>query len=274
MKTTKYIGGFILAGLLPAFVACDKIKDGDRLIDQGVVEIKSERCVLLEDYTGVRCVNCPDAAATTKLLQATYGNNLIVVALHPQGFPTLTMPYDEDQDLSTAIARTYYDAFQISSLPQGMVNRKKVLPYLAWGGAIQEVFDDTSTDYVNLVASAKLSGTNMQVNINGNFKQDYSAEGDINVIAMVVENNITTQQNSHEGRIKEYVHNHVLRTVISDDVWGDKILDAHPSEGADFTKQYTATLNEAWKTQDLALVVAVVNARSREVLQAAYAHFK
>lgn len=274
MKMIRYIGGFVWAGLLLAVTACDKIKDGDRLIDQGVLEIKSERCVLLEDYTGVRCVNCPDAAAEIKQLQAAYGNNLVVVGVYPMEPNGLTLPYPGDMDLRTDAAQTYATAFQIEEFPQGMVNRKSVLNYQAWGGAIQEVFDDSSADYVNLTASAKLSGTNMQVNINGNFKQDYPAEGDINVIAMIVEDNINVRQQTHEGVNKEYIHSHVLRAVISDDVWGDKVLDAQPAEGADFTKQYTAALDEAWKSQDLALVVAVVNARSREVLQAAYAHLK
>ena len=230
--------------------------------------------MLLEDYTGVRCVNCPDAAAEIKQLQAAYGSNLVVVGLYPKDPPGLTLPYSGDMDLRTDVAQTYAKAFQIEMYPKGMVNRKEVLGYQAWSGAIQEIFDDTISDYVNLAASAKLNGTNIQVNINGNFKRDYSEEGDINVIAMIVEDNINATQLTKAGEDKEYIHSHVLRAVISDDVWGDKILGAKPSEGTDFTKQYTMALNDAWKTQNLALVVAVVNARSREVLQAAYAHLK
>lgn len=274
MKTIRYIGGFILAGVLLALVSCDKIKDNERLIDQGVVKIESARCVLLEDYTGVRCVNCPTAAAEIKQLQAAYGNNLVVVGLYPKNPLGLTLPFSGDVDLRTEAAQTYASAFQIEEYPKGMVNRKEVLGWQAWGGAIQEVLDDTASDYVNLTASAKLNGTNIQVNINGNFKKDYPAEGDINVIVMIVEDDITATQKTNAGDNKEYIHSHVLRAVISDDVWGDKILDAKPSEGEEFTKQYTAALNDAWKSQNLALVVAVVNARTREVLQAAYAHLK
>ncbi|MBQ5723465.1 MAG: hypothetical protein IIV64_04635, partial [Muribaculaceae bacterium] len=44
-----------------AFVSCDNIPEEDRYIE---VEVnKSEKVVLLEDYTGMQCVNCPDAAA-------------------------------------------------------------------------------------------------------------------------------------------------------------------------------------------------------------------
>ncbi|MCM1531216.1 MAG: Omp28 family outer membrane lipoprotein [Bacteroides sp.] len=275
MKTIKYISGFVLAGVLTAFVACDTIKDGERLVDQGVIKITSKRCVLLEDYTGVRCVNCPNAAAETKVLQANYGSNLVVVALHPKE-NGLTAPYGTDEDLRTEEARVYAEYYQIADLPKGMVNRKSGVldDYRTWGGAVLNVLEDTTSDYVDLTASAKLSGTSIQVDISGSFKADYPEDGEINVIAMVVEDNIQVRQNTSDGINKEYIHNHVLRTVISSDVWGDKVLNAHPAQGDTFSKPYNTTLNEAWKTQDLALVITVVNASTKEVLQAAYAHLQ
>ncbi len=274
MKTMRYISGLFLTGMFLAFASCDKIKDNERLVDQGIVKIESERCVLLEDYSGVRCVNCPNAAEEIKDLQAAYGKNLVVVGLSPKG-TTLTEPYGSDPDLRTEEARSYADHFKIVDLPKGMVNRKEVLDYTAWGGAVQNVFDDTAADYVNLAATARLSGTNMQVAINGDFKKDYPGNGDINVIAMIVEDNINARQLLPGNKIdKEYVHNHILRAVISDDIWGDKVSDAHPVQGVGFSKEYTAVLDGAWKTENISLVVAVVDASSREVLQAASAHLK
>lgn len=274
MKRIRYIGAAFLAVAFVAAVSCDKIKENDRLVDQGIFELKTERCVLLEDYTGVRCVNCPNAAAEIKTLQAAYGSNLVVVGMYPQNPQSLTQPYGTDPDLRTDAAQAYATHYQIEQFPQGMVNRKEVLAFAAWGGAIQNVFDDTATDYVNLTASAQLSGSNLQVTINGNFKKDYPNNGNINVIAMIVEDNINARQLTSSGVDGDYIHNHVLRAVISEDIWGDEILGEHPAQDESFTKEYTTTLNEVWNTENLALVVAVVNANSREVLQAAYAHLK
>lgn len=274
MKRIRYIGAAVLAVAFLAAVSCDKIKENDRLVDQGIFELKTERCVLLEDYTGVRCVNCPNAAAEIKTLQAAYGSNLVVVGMYPQNPQSLTQPYGSDQDLRTDAAQTYATYYKIEQFPQGMVNRKEVLAFANWGGAIQNVFDDTATDYVNLTASAQLSGSNIRVNINGNFKKDYPGNGSIKVIAMIVEDNINVRQQTASGIDKDYIHSHVLRAVISNDVWGDEVLAEHPAQGDSFTQEYTASLNEVWKTENLALVVAVVNANSREVLQAAYAHLK
>ena len=275
MKTIQYLGFFVVSALLLALGACDKIKESDRLVDIGIIEIKSERCVLLEDYTGVGCVNCPAAAEKVKDMQELYGDHLVVVEMHAQG-PSVTRPLvASDPDLRTEEAATYLSYYQIQGLPSGLVNRQGGVKIDdTWSGSVKELLDDTVSDYVNLAASAKLSGSSMEVDINGDFKKDYPENGAIGIIAMVVENNIVTEQLGNGTHYKEYVHNHVLRTVISDDVWGDKVLDAKPTAKMKISKQYTAKLNEQWKKQDLALVIAVVNLETKVVLQAAYAHVK
>jgi hypothetical protein len=40
------------------------------------------KVVLLEDYTGHKCVNCPTAAEIAHNLQITYGEKIILMAIH------------------------------------------------------------------------------------------------------------------------------------------------------------------------------------------------
>ena len=40
------------------------------------------RKVLLEDYTGFKCVNCPAAAHEAHLLQEFYGDQMVVMGVH------------------------------------------------------------------------------------------------------------------------------------------------------------------------------------------------
>lgn len=262
-----------MAGLFSALISCDTIEDGNRLIDQGIVEVKSERCVLLEDYTGVRCVNCPNAAEIAKNLQAAYGKKLVVIGMYPKGGDGLTLPYPGSPDLRTDEATTYASFYKIEAYPKGMVNRKSVLEKEEWTGAVSDVFNDSVNDYVNLEVSAQLTGTKIQVNINGNFKKTYPQSGNIHVIAMVLEDNITAAQLKGSAVVKDYIHNHVLRAVISDDVWGDKVLDEMPMQDKSFAKTYTYEIKAGdWKTGDLSVVAVVVNAQTKEVLQAAYTH--
>ena len=66
--------------------ACEVINEADRLIPVPLPIANGRKHVLLE-FTGFRCVNCPEAAEKAASLQALYGENLIVIALHPASNP-------------------------------------------------------------------------------------------------------------------------------------------------------------------------------------------
>ncbi len=51
------------------FTACDNIDEDDRFIP--VERPHSEKTVLIEEFTGARCVNCPDGAAVVAALHET-----------------------------------------------------------------------------------------------------------------------------------------------------------------------------------------------------------
>jgi thiol-disulfide isomerase/thioredoxin len=88
----------ILAAVLIAasMFSCDKIEPPYR---QGGV-VTAERKVLLEDYTGSRCVNCPSAARIAHDLKQVYGENLIVLGIHT-GFFAFPFPPQFPLDLRT-----------------------------------------------------------------------------------------------------------------------------------------------------------------------------
>ena len=72
MKKLLYI--FIAAIVLSS---CDVISEGDRIIPVEV--ILGERRVLLEEFTGFRCVNCPSAATIAHELIEMYVDHIVVV---------------------------------------------------------------------------------------------------------------------------------------------------------------------------------------------------
>ena len=57
MKVKNYIWGAFVA--LATLAGCDEVDEQDRFISMGDVEVK--RNVLLEDFTGQDCSNCPTA---------------------------------------------------------------------------------------------------------------------------------------------------------------------------------------------------------------------
>ena len=64
-----------------SFTACDEHAEGERWDDP--ITTVAKKNVLLEDFTGQDCSNCPRAAETAHQLQETFGaDRVVVVALH------------------------------------------------------------------------------------------------------------------------------------------------------------------------------------------------
>ena len=73
---------FILSLSLPfILMGCDKLAPEERWSQP--TPIVPQKNVLLLEYTGQRCVNCPNAAQQISQLQSgTVGHHLIAVAIH------------------------------------------------------------------------------------------------------------------------------------------------------------------------------------------------
>ena len=119
----KYIIFTILATFM--MVACDVIPESDR-IGQGPERIVSLRKVLLLDFTGQKCPNCPDAAAIISDLLTAYPRNIVAVGMYPDGHG-LALPGVLPTSLSTKEAMEYLSFYGTSNenLPCGVVNGKK-----------------------------------------------------------------------------------------------------------------------------------------------------
>ena len=61
---------FIIGVLALLAVSCSHISEDERLIY--VKPAQAARCILIEDFTGQRCVNCPAATAEISKLQQQY----------------------------------------------------------------------------------------------------------------------------------------------------------------------------------------------------------
>ena len=62
-------------------LGCDRISEAERLVYEKPEPAR--RVVLIEDFTGQRCKNCPNAADKIEQLKKEYGEeNIIAVGIH------------------------------------------------------------------------------------------------------------------------------------------------------------------------------------------------
>ena len=71
------------------FTACEVIPEDDRITEVFTPTDPTaiKRTSLLIEYSGWQCVNCPTAAEEAHHLKEQYGENLVVVVMHPESNP-------------------------------------------------------------------------------------------------------------------------------------------------------------------------------------------
>ncbi len=279
----KKMIGFLAVCAVGALVwmACDKISDGESRVllrkippydhhkDDSPID-ENLQYVVVEDFTGVKCINCPKAAVVAHTLQNKLKSQLIVIGSHPMG-AALTKPYTGDADLRSETSRIYYEFWKQPGLPAGLINRRqeKTVVFDNWTAIVDGISAEKPVATVNQV-KATIADGKMTVEASGCFKSDYTKEGDINLILLVLEDCFEVRQEGDEASKEKhnYHHDHVLRTSIGD-AWGVKVLNAKPKAEAKFTHTASVELNADWKKDKLSVVALLTNASTREIINAA-----
>jgi hypothetical protein len=245
-----------LSLILLLLTACSSIGEEDRLIY--VKPQAAKRVVLLEDFTGQKCVNCPDAHEVIDSLQKDFGpDSIIAVAIHGGDLALYTNA--KFLGLRTQTGDEYFDYWNFDYQPVGLINRHGAKKHTDWTATVIE--EMTKPAPLDLNVQALLNEGNIDIQVSA-FGTDGSVVGKLQLWA--VEDSITAMQMMPNNKIEtEYVHNHVFRAAVNGS-WGD---DFTITEGESVDKTYTFQPDAAWKPEHLSIVAFVYNAEG--VMQAA-----
>ena len=248
---------FLFTLICLATAACDHVDENERLIyvepvvqeDSTQTITSTLRTVLLEDFTGQMCVNCPKGTEVIEQLQDDYAERIVAVGIHggPLGFKgnVTTM------GLATELGDTYYNNWNLEYQPVGLINRHGAVNYTDWVTKVREEMAKSSS--VSMEVEATLNGDQINISVRATSLDDIY-DGQLQL--WVLEDSITATQKMPDGSAnKNYVHNHVLRSAVNGS-WGDAIhLDANePVE-----KTYPLSIDAAWDFSHLSIVAFVYN---------------
>lgn len=236
------------------------------------IEFSQIQNVLVEDFTGHRCVQCPDAHVELQSLMGTYASQLIPMAIHFGYFaePTTSLP----NDLRTSVGTVIGGEFNVTLTPVGLVNRigsgDKKMYYAAWDAAISSLINNSPK--VGIALQTELNGTELESKIYIKaFEQNDTL---LKVQGFIVESHIISAQlwQGHEPEhIVDYQHDHVLRASINGN-WGEDLTPAPFLENHIIEKNISYTLSSEWNSSNLSLIVIVYNSETKEILQAEERH--
>ncbi len=230
------------------------------------------RVVLIEEFTGVRCVNCPEGSAELENLLALNPNNLVVVSIHASGSFAIPLP-DSKYDFRTE------EGEQILSLlgeplgyPSAVVNRKKFgdATYQKgkneWGALVAEELQQEPVANLNLEANYSPNERALSVDLTILPLQDM--QGDHRVTVMILENGIIDYQDTLEGKVADYKHKHVMRKTLTNPT-GSSISDDNLLEGQPFEKSFSYILPNEWVDENCSVIAFIhLGGQNKDVLQA------
>ena len=256
MSKIKYCVWTMLA-MMVALVACDNIPEDERLIY--VKPAAVSRTVLIEDFTGQRCVNCPNATDAIELLIEQYGDSgVIAVGIHSGPFSK--NPNGTTLPLWTAEGDEYFSHFGAEQQPSGMVNRLKVSDYVEWGAQVHTEIQKPAPLSINL--EVELDEEARQLSVSSTMM---ATDGNVNgkLQLWLVEDSIVSPQYMPDGKpVRDYVHNHVFRQSING-TWGEDITIPEGDTQVAFS---SLDIGEAYDINHMSVVAFVYN--NNGVLQA------
>ena len=215
----------VLGSLL---TACEVIPgdERDKVIFTPSDQTAIKRTSLLIEYSGWQCVNCPTAAEEAHRLKEQYGENLVVVVMHPESNPNTRHNNKPALNYTCPEADSIYlmmGGTNTTPFPTGNVNMVKdetkgyFCDYDKWGTLISQAY--TNPKPVFLTAEAYTIDTNV-IFVAADITNLDTQAIEATLQVWLTEDSVMGSQKKPEGTDKNYAHNHLMRASITP-IWGE-----------------------------------------------------
>jgi len=280
----KIFKNSILFSLIALFLwQCDTIdgkfiEDNNSLCGDASLPVPIKK-VILEDYTGFRCGNCPRAAEKIEELSPVYCDHIIPVSIHVGYFATPSgSTYTSDYRTPEGTAYNDYFGSESAGLPVGMVNRtefngKKLLAHDDWSAAILAQINQAPKLDIIINPEYLPDDSSFNLKIETGFLKTISQKLMLNI--WLVEDSIIDWQKDYDAKpqdIEGYIHNHLFRESLTD-IWGSE-LSGNTTQNSFINSDFSGKLNNKYKPNEIYIVAFVAVKESREILQASMKKLK
>lgn len=215
--------------------------------------------LLVEDFTAVRCNNCPKATDVIKSLKGEYGDSVVALGIHCNR--NFSRPYDKSKEnYRLDKGQRIYEWFGSPRQPSGMLDRydfpsrdEVVLDYQSWESLAPQRL--SKPPKVNLYLQKNLSRKEQEVKItvHTHFLEQLSQTAYLSL--MITEDNIVDIQLGPDKKLPNYEHNHVVRHIQTPAQ--GLTLAENPEKRQEVIKSFVIGLKDEWKLPDLNVVAFV-----------------
>ena len=280
-----YIKSLLFVAISIFVASCNKIEppftEGKKASGLDTVVFANEQTniqrILLEDFTGHTCGNCPAAATIAKDLYEAHPEQVIVIAMHvsDQFASPIADTGEFSYDFRTAEGTQIDQTFGASNagLPRGMINRvtfngTKILDRNDWASALEPLLSNSPIIDLQVKSYTLAGSDSISAYIQTKFIVGLS--GEYKLCAFVIEDSIINWQKDYskppgQKEIENYVHMHAMRGAFVG-AFGESIGTSF-TVGQIVKKGYSLKMGEDWEIKNLKVVAYVYKVDSQEIVQ-------
>lgn len=217
----------ILSALaLLLMVSCKPMPESERLIPNEI-ETTNGRSVLIEDYSGVGCSNCPNAAKVITKAAKDHGDKVVIVALHGSNTSIGTLPEEDPKGLYSSEAATYLERLQSGgSLPIATFNRRPLTnnggkpfsgSFTQWPGEMQSCLKLPQLYKIDLQVSESDRKVTTRCTATALDPANQGSATELYLQLWLIEDDIIAPQhlNGSSKADANYQHNHIFRQTLN-----------------------------------------------------------
>lgn len=219
------------------------------LLAQTIVSTAPQnRKVILEEFTGINCVYCPQGHSIANTLKAANPNNFFAINVHVGGYAT---PGPGQPDFRTPFGSAIAGQTGLTGYPSGTVNRSvftgamtaggTALPRNLWTARTNATLAQAS--YVNVGTTASIDPITRVLTVN--VEAYYTANSPVSTnklnVAFLQNNTKGPQTGGNAGT--DYAHQHRLISMLTGQ-WGENITTT--TTGSLISRSYTYTIPAAY----------------------------
>jgi hypothetical protein len=228
--------------------------------------------IFVEEFTGVKCVNCPDGAVQIEDLKAKYKERFFSVSIHA-GFFAKKLP-ESKFDFKTPQGNSLLTYFgEPDGYPAAIINRKTlgangnivVVGKEQWAGLVQK--ESTEKAKATLDLATTFNATTRELKVTTTLTPLEALSGSHNLSVMLTESNIIDAQIvPNKGTVLDYKHKHVLRDMLTP--YDGLVITEALTANAKIKKEFTYTLPATFNANECELIAVFHKVgASKEVLQ-------
>lgn len=240
----------------------------------------TDRNVVLEDYTGHKCVYCPGAATVAEQIETDNPQRVFVISIHtsPGGMgPFQEVDADYKDDFTNTAALTYGEEFKsgfgFAANPSGTINRliwgaDMFIQPGTWNNNVNQILNENSIK-ANLIVASNYFDETRGLFVHALVDPMSYDVSKVAIVTQFVENSYIGKQKFPDGEHQDdYNFHNTLRGTLDGLPFGQKINSKQPNQDGFYSFDYSYKLPNQFDPTNCHVIVYLMNKETYEIIQA------